>query len=272
MTAVQNWRARAFNQATDSHNQIHSDEMAKAYGFEGALVPGVTISSYLMHPAVEAWGEAWLTKGFAKVVVSKPLYDGYEFEVNVSEITATSYQAILVDERGTQCATAFVRLNEDQPTPPQRRGDALRTDTGRAPAVSQAHMRALQAEGTQALIVQWHAEDNLATYLKDRASMPRLLRFDGAGFANGAFMLGLTNTALAGNTYMNPWVHVQTESQFFGPVSDGETLVLECAVEDLFEKKGHQFVDLRVDAYRQSDDQAVMSALLRAIYILRPPT
>ena len=60
--SVEPWQATAFNPATESNNQIHSDEMAKAYGFRGGLVPGVTISSYLMHPAVLAWGEDWLTR------------------------------------------------------------------------------------------------------------------------------------------------------------------------------------------------------------------
>jgi hypothetical protein len=35
---------------------IHGDKIAKAYGFNGGLVPGVTVSAYLCHPAVESWG------------------------------------------------------------------------------------------------------------------------------------------------------------------------------------------------------------------------
>jgi len=271
MSAVQNWQATAFNQAEDSTNQIHSDEMAQAYGFKGGLVPGVTISSYLMHPAVQAWGRDWLSRGFAHVVVSKPLYDGYDFEVRVSDVTDTSYQALLVDQEGTQCATGFIRLTEELPAPPVRRGDAMLTHEQDIPPVSREVLETMRTRGMFALPARWNAEHNMATYLLDPAGMPELLRFDGDGLANGAFMLGLTNWVLSGNTYMNPWVHVQTDSQFFAPVQDCTELVVECAVEDLFEKKGHQFVDARVDVYRRADDAAVMSALLRAIYKLRPP-
>ena len=42
------WSATALNTAPDSENRIHSDELAKEYGFEGGLVPGVTISAYLV--------------------------------------------------------------------------------------------------------------------------------------------------------------------------------------------------------------------------------
>ena len=48
------WSEIAFNQATDSENRIHSDEVARQYGFRGGLVPGVTVFAYLVHPALVA--------------------------------------------------------------------------------------------------------------------------------------------------------------------------------------------------------------------------
>ena len=265
------WADTAFNQATESTNQIHSDEMAKAYGFKGGLVPGVTISSYLMHPAVEAWGMDWLTRGFAQVVVNKPLYDGYQFDVQVSEATDRSYQALLVDQEGTRCATGTMRLTDDLPEPPVLRGDPMLQKGADIPVVSREVLQNMQTQGMCAMPARWSAEHNMATYLEDVGSMPEIHRFDGQGLANGAFMLGLTNWVLAGNTYMNPWVHVQTDSQFFAVVEDRSELIVECAVADLFERKGHEFVDANVDVYLRDTKTAVMSARLRAIYKLRPP-
>ena len=275
MSTLKNWRANAFNTAPNSTNRIHSDDMAKAYGFKGGLVPGVTISSYLMHPAVEAWGEDWLTRGFAHVVVRKPLYDEYDFEVKISEPTETSYQAVLVDQEGTHCATAFMRLTDDLPAPPVRRGDALLDPDADLPPVDRSVLDAFRTTGMCALPIRWSAEHTTASYLRDPSGLPAIHRFEGAGSttggrANGAFLLGTTNWVLSSNTYMNPWVHVQTDSQYFAPVHDGEDLIVECAVKDLFEKKGHEFVDAQVDVYRKADDAAVMSAVLRAIYKLRP--
>ena len=40
------WIAEALNTAPDSDNKIHGDELAKQYGFEGGLVPGVTVVRY----------------------------------------------------------------------------------------------------------------------------------------------------------------------------------------------------------------------------------
>jgi len=265
------WHATAFNQATESSNQIHSDEMAKAYGFRGGLVPGVTISAYLMHPAVAAWGEDWLRRGRAEIVVHRPLYDGYAFDVEITESGDAGYRAVLIDQEGTRCASGTLSLVAEPPPPPVRRGDPLLVRGQAVDPVSREVLERLRETGMHALPARWSAAHHMASYLSDPSAMPAIHRFDGRGLANGGFLLGLTNWALASNTYMNPWVHVQTDSQFYAPVETDTDLIVECAVADLFERKGHQFVDAKVDAYVRETSQAVMSATLRAIYKLRPP-
>lgn len=272
MTAPTQWHARAFNQATESANQIHSDEMARAYGFKGGLVPGVTVSAYLMHPALAAWGRDWLERGAAHVEVRRPLYDGYEFDVVLSDVTDTSYQAEVVDQTGTVCAVGHVQLPDRAPRPPKRRNDPMLDRDAAAPAVSRAVLERMSEKGMHALPARWKADHNMATYLADPTAMPPIHRFDdGQGLANGAFLLGLTNWVLAGNTYMNPWVHLQTDSQFYAAVEPDTRLVVECAVADLFERKGHEFVDVDVTAFVEETSAPIMSATLRSIYRLRKP-
>jgi hypothetical protein len=272
MTKPATWQAVAFNQATDSTNQIHSDEMAQAYGFKGGLVPGVTISSYLTHPAAAAWGRQWLEAGAAHIEVHKPLYDGYSFDVELNDVSDTAYRAVLVDQEGTRCATGHIWLNHDLPQPPVRRGDPLLERDADIPPVSSKVLGDMAGHGMRALAVRWDAEHRMARYVEDASAMASVHRSDGDGLANTAFLLGLTNWVLAGNTYMNPWVHMQTDSQYFAAVETDTDLIVECAVENLFEKRGHEFVDARVDAYVRDIGQAVMSTTLRAIYKLRPPS
>ena len=57
--------ARALNTAPDSENQIHGDDMAREFGFRGGLVPGVTVSAYLLHPIIEKWEIDWLEKALS---------------------------------------------------------------------------------------------------------------------------------------------------------------------------------------------------------------
>ena len=50
--------ARNFSES--SENKIHSDEIAKKFGFKGALVPGVAVYGHLTLPLVDRFGENWL--------------------------------------------------------------------------------------------------------------------------------------------------------------------------------------------------------------------
>jgi hypothetical protein len=269
MSIPRPWQAEAYNQVPESENRIHSDEVARAYGFRGGLVPGVTVTAYLCHPAVDAWGVDWLERGRASAVVSTPLYDRKRFRVELSDATASAYDAVLSDEDGTRCATASIELPEAGPAPPAMRGDPRIGEGFRRPRASREVMEELRDRGLHAFYARWNAGAEITGYLRDTSEMPKLLRSDGGGYANTAFILGLTNWALAGNVKMEAWLHLQTESQNHRPVPRDSELVVESAIADLFEKKGHEFVDLEVAAFLLATREPVMSARLRAIYQLR---
>ena len=130
-------------------------------------------------------------------------------------------------------------------------------------------MRRLQHSGMGALRLRWSEAAELTRYFSDSTLMPTPLQADGGRHAHLAFVLGLTNLILDSNVYINPWLHLQTESQCFRAIELGTELIVEAAIVDLFEKKGHQFCDVQVSAFRAYDDAAVMDTRLRAIYQLR---
>src|SRR5439155_1608329 len=57
------YAVQAYNPATASENKIHDDEVARTYGFQGGLVPGVTVYAYMTHPVAETFGRPWLEHG-----------------------------------------------------------------------------------------------------------------------------------------------------------------------------------------------------------------
>ncbi len=265
---MQSWSQLAFNQEPDSPNQIHGDELAQQFGFEGGLVPGVTVSAYLLHPAVEAWEEDFLDRGWSHVRVLSPLYDGETFAVEVGESGPGYYEAALTRPDGTLSARAEVRLPDTLPAPPERRGDPLvALDYVGPPATLEQWMQ-LRAGGCSAQRFEWRPGGRLGTYLRDETAMPALLRGPEA-CANPAFILGISNWIAAANAYMNPWVHLETRAQHFRCVQAGTAVVAEMSVTDLFEKRGHEFVDVQVDLYDEADDTCLASIALRAIYRLR---
>ena len=269
MSIPQAWQGEAFNQVPESENRIHSDEVARQYGFQGGLVPGVTVSAYLCHPAIDAWGMAWLERGRGHAVVSTPVYDGNHFRVELSNATASTYDAELIDERGTCCATGKVELPETLPTPPSMRGDPRIGEGFQRPRASRKAMEELRETGMHAIRARWDTAAEITGYLRNVSEMPKLLQSEGDGYANPAFVLGLTNWALGANVIMQAWLHLQIEFQHYTPIPRSSELVVESAIADLFEKKGHEFIDLDVASYLLDTEEPVMSARLRAIYQLR---
>ncbi len=268
---IKDWSNVALNQVPHSQNRIHSDEVAKAYGFTGALVPGVTVSAYLMHPAVEAWGLDWLTRGHAHVEVRTPLYDHAPFDVKTTAQNG-SYTAEL-HSGGDLCAVATVTLPSEPPPAPEYQGLALLDDTYEHPAANAANMHALKASGCRAKRFRWSAEHEMARYVRDQSAMPALLRTDGqdgsGGYANPGMLLGCGNRHFGSVAAMSPWVHLETRSRNFCPVPLGTHLISEMTILDLFTKKGHEFADCQFNLFRDHDKACVMTIWQRAIYKMR---
>jgi hypothetical protein len=267
VTKPASWSATAFNPVPESENRIHSDEVARAYGFRGGLVPGVVVSAYLLHPAAVAWGREFAERGAAHVRVGSPVYDGEPFRVELENVDDERYEASLVDGRDVECATARVTLPESPPRPPSRRGDPLVTREDQRPVASRPVMERLRESGLRALRARWSQRAEITRYLRDPAAMAPV--FAGEGLARPAFLLGLTNWALAGNVRMSPWLHLETDSRCFRAIAPGTELVVESTIADLFEKKGHEFVDVDVAVFDLADDSALAAIRLRAIYRLR---
>ena len=262
------WESIAFNTAPDSENQIHGDELAMEYGFEGGLVPGVTISAYLVHPIVEKWGKDWLENGFANCRITSPLYDKELFIVKSEFLPNAKANTTLVRNNGIVSANAEVSIVKDKAIPPILRGDTLADSDYNPPRAQKRHWQNLKSQGCLAFRFRWGGMEPLI-YSRDADNLPSLLQPNKGGYANLAFLLGCSNWALAGNAYMNPWVHLQTISQNYKAVQIETDLIAEMEIINIFEKKGHEFVNVQVNLFDEEDEKCVMSINLIAIYKLR---
>jgi len=271
MSLPASWSAEALNPVPESENRIHSDEVARAYGFRGGLVPGVVVSAYLLHPAAVAWGRDFLERGCAHVGVRSPVYDGERFRVEVANANEAGFDARLFDAREQECASARVSLPPAAagaaPERPQRRGDPPICRDVPRPSASRAVMEQLRDRGLCSLRARWTDRAEITSYLREPDAMAPVFRDE--GLATPAFVLGLTNWVLAANVAMSAWLHLETDSRFFRAVAPASELAVEAAIADLFERKGHEFVDVDVGVFDTADDAAVAAVRLRAIYQLR---
>jgi hypothetical protein len=265
---MKSWTAEALNTAPDSSNKIHGDELAKQYGFQGGLVPGVTISAYLIHPAIELWKEEWLNNGYADCRITSPLYDKELFIVDADVVDKNKLNTTLIKSNGTISANAEISLSNDLSNPPIRRGDTLVDNNFVPPEATFEVWKKLESAGCKAFRFNWGGQDPLV-YLKDSSLLPDLLQPSLGGMANLSFLLGCSNWILAGNAYMNPWVHLQTVSQNYKAVSMETNLIAEMSVNKFYEKKGHEFIDVDVNLFDEKDNSCAMTINLVAIFKLR---
>jgi hypothetical protein len=264
------WHGTAYNQATASDNRIHADDVARQYGFRGGLVPGVTVYAYLVQPAVAAWGLDFLSRGAASVRLERPLYDGGSFGVTVEPSGAAAYRGELHDDAGTVCARGDVSLPGEAGAPPIRRGDPPAPRPEARPEATRAALEHLRESGMGALALEWRAGGEMERTTRDLDAMPDVVRPDRGGWANPAFTLGCANWVLARNVRLGPWIHVQSDVRHFAAVPRDGRLVVESRVVDLFERGGHEFVDLDVAIFLAPATPA-LATRHRAIYRLRPP-
>ena len=262
------WSEKAFNTAPNSENQIHREDMAKEFGFKGGLVPGVTVSAYLLHPIIEKWGLDWLEKGWAKCKITSPLYDKENFSVHLNEISENKILSNLKNSNQVVTANAEASLLEDIPDAPKIRNDKIAIKNFQGPRASKNVWMKLKKDGCMAFEYFWGGKDPLI-YLRDQNNLPDLLNPSKKGFSNLSFLLGCSNWALARSAYMNPWIHLQTISQNYQALSLNSSVIAEIQVNEVFEKKGHEFVDVDVNLFKQEDKSCIMTINLLSIYKVR---
>lgn len=255
----------ARNAATRSDNRIHEDTVARAYGFSGGLVPGVTLYGYLTRPVVAHFGTDWLERGTIAVRFSRPVYDGDRVEVVAEPDPAggAELRLSLVDPAGTPCVTGTAGLPErPQPVfdPASIPWAEPVEDRPAADAESLAPGRVL---GSLFAPVEADYYRGYLELLEEDAEPYR-----SAGLAHPGALILPANTVLAANVRLGPWVHVGSRVANLAPVPRRAEVETRARVRDRYERKGHQLVELEVVWLH--DGTPVMTALHSAIYQLRP--
>ncbi|MCK9521261.1 MAG: MaoC family dehydratase [Dehalococcoidia bacterium] len=260
------YRVRAHNAAIHSTNKIHDDTVAKQYGFAGGLVPGVTVFAYMARPIVEALGPDWLARGQLDARFLKPFYEG-EFatvRTRVRELAPSGpiFELEAVNESGEPCAVGSARwitAQEAHIDPSQVPAAELQAER---PPASEEWFRANPVLGS--LRETWQAGDANSAFLAEIADSLPLWHEAGAP-AHPGYLVRKANDVLSRNVVLGPWIHVSSDVHYLGLVHDGDELVTRGRVLDVFERKGHRFVDLDVLILRNGAEP-VMRAQHTAIY------
>jgi hypothetical protein len=258
-------RVAARNWAAASDNKIHDDTVARRYGFGGGLVPGVALFAYMARPAAEVLGRSWLGDGTLSARFTAPIYEGEMVETEARPLDQGGgvLELTLRNKAGVTCSEGRAgagRTGAD-PTLDDYQVAALPDPDARPPANEET-----LAVGTVLGTIAGHFRaDKAGEYLAQAADDLPLWR---EGVAHPGWLILSANLILSSNVKLGPWIHVSSDVEMLREVRDGELVVTRGRVADLFERKGHRFVEL--DLLLTADDEPAWRVIHRAIYDVRP--
>lgn len=263
----------AVNTAPDAENRMHGEE-ARRFGFAGGLVPGVDVLGYLAHEGVARWGAPWLGGGRFTGRLVAPVYDGETVSVLAAVLDDDSLRARVHGGDGelrAEATMAMIPIGDgaqgdgapgDGAQGDGAQGDPSRTtiaewattewaagDTPAAPPPDPADRPpasrdALRPGTPTATMLSRFRCDHAAPYLRQISEDHPV--FCEQGFAQPAWLLALANFTLAATVRLGPWIHVSSDLWMLEPVRDGDEIEVCGVVTDCYERRGHEFVDLRV--------------------------
>ena len=242
------YRVVARNIDPEADNAIHADDVAQQFGFSGALVPGVELFAYATSPLVAAWGLPWLSSGSVDLRFRRPVYDGEELVVALTDsaltVTGPDGEVRSVGSAGPRAGGGVSGTYVEAPLP-----ESLPPDPVLGP------LGTVRLAGT--------VDDNLA-YVDAVAEPLPLYRAESV--AHPGALLRLVNLLLMSNVALGPWVHTSSRCRFLGLARLPAQLAVQGVVTELSRRNGHDYV--RYDALVLADGLPVLEVDHTAIYRL----
>jgi len=238
------YTVRTHNASSLSENRMHSDDVARSFGFKGALVPGVTVFAHMTRPLVARYGEAWLTCGSAEVSFAKPAYEGDLLTVQTHAVSGdTSLELKCTNEEGIELATMTA-------TPPSA-GSApdKRALIAPAPPLAERPLVIWELLEIGKPFPAWHwtptAADNL-TWCEDVHDDLALYRDGNTPWLHPGFILRQANMVLRNRFTLPAWIHTGSRLIFHEGMRVGPAYEVRAIPEEKWNRKGHEFVRLYV--------------------------
>ncbi|MBM3340972.1 MAG: hypothetical protein FJY56_02515 [Betaproteobacteria bacterium] len=242
-STLSRYQVHTHNASHVSENRIHSDEVARQFGFKGALVPGVTVFSHMTQPLVARYGEAWLARGSAEVRFDKPAYDGELLTINVADEPDGSHALTCVNAQGDELAHLRATLPEQAPAADARGDIAPAPQPAERPLVTWDLMEI--GKPFPALLWSPTAADNLQWCADTRETLP-IYREGAKAPLHPGLMLRQGNYVLRHRFKLPAWIHTQSHIRFLEVARVGVAYEVRAIPEEKWQRKGHEFARLFV--------------------------
>jgi hypothetical protein len=251
------YQVTARNTADMSANKIHDDDVARSYGFERALVPGVDVYGYLARVFVARWGRAWLDRGSCSVTFVNPAYDGDVLDISSVERDSESV-AYGVTVGGRACAAAHGALPD-----PAGWGDWLEeTAPGDKFTIDEISDGSVRELGSIDAILTPEDADAYLDNVQDADEL-----YTSGGLAHPGWLLTCANTVLKANVALGPWIHTASTIQSVRAARRDEAVRIRARTARSYAARSQRFLDL--DIVLVGEDSAPLQYITHTA-IVRP--
>ena len=246
----------AHNYAEDSANKMHSDEVAGQYGFQGGLVPGVGVYSYMTIPIVDALGNVWLESGHMTGKFIKPVYHEEPVLVSakVTSIDPLRFAITVTNEADTLCAVGEASLPESHPEV-----NLSQFPYVPLPDPNKKFPPTLEALDEHVILGSLSYDIDLNDLRGESGNVLEELK-DPLGIYRGedpqchpAYVVAQANQLLVSNVNLGPWIHTASDVRHHALPRHGETVNLQGYVAHSYQKRGHDIVVLNLAAVGEND-------------------
>ena len=238
----------ALNDAEDSENKIHSDEIAARFGFKGALVSGVNLFGYLTQTLVRSYGASWLENGVMDVIFLKPAYQDELLNIRTESLGSESgrrnHVTSLYNEEQQLLAKLESWLPNELPAIQQHLQASARPlgELESRPEINWDSIDLLTP--APSFIWQPSAEEN-AAHVAIQRDQSRLYQGKDA-YLHPYFILQMCNRALMRMFVMPAWIHTGSKLIVRQGLHVGDAIEIRCLPIEKWEQRGHHFIKLYV--------------------------
>jgi hypothetical protein len=214
------WSVTAVNLPEHARNPIHTDAGARAAGFPGALVAGVSTYAYLAHPLIVAGGLDWVSRGGGEVRLRRPVFDGDRVRC--------------IPDAGEPF---LIRAVTDGPDQPRALFRAV-ADAGSVPVMRPGEpLPEMRVE----LSGEWGSDYGVRLGDGDRTCVD-------ARVVHPAVWPALANQVFHEHVARGSWVHTRSIIRHHAAARDGGTAVISSVIVRRFEGSGERAVaDIRIE-------------------------
>lgn len=252
----------AINHSQAHENRIHSDDVARAYGFTGALVPGVAVFGHMTYPLTSEFGMDWLGHSRVALRLLKPAYHGDRLSV---PLTKTGEHTYLVEcYNAAQVLLAQVTVEFPSVLPPVDPRAQIAGAKVRAPRV-EIEWNQIEVDAPFTSVAWTPSVEENRKYTDELSDDLPVYR---SGVVHPHLIQHWCNQMLVRRFILPAWIHVGTEMTFRRVLKVGDAVEVRAIPIEKWERKGHEFIKLYLAFL--VDGAPAVEAVHTAIYKVAP--